>query len=808
MNSTLFRSIMAIVIILAVVVTVIFRNNSTQADSGEVTNTGEVLNSGGTQFMDFIKEMPIVEELTTDCWGSVVGPRDQGNGLEDRENKDYCYWDGKIIRDEDTGKYYLFGSRWAESEGHNGWYGSDAVYATSDNLYGPYTEHGKLWPTDQNGKGHNVWPLKLHDGDPHGKYAIIVSETRDGDCFVSDSLDGPWENIGKLKVDEDYWQSNTCLIARPDGRYEIINRRGDIAISDDLLGTYEVKGRNLWLTVRGMPTDIEKIEDAVVWYCDGLYHCTVNKWDSRQAYYLTSEDGIDDWQLNPGVAYMPDEDFIRYEDGTVNHWNKIERPNVYIEDNEVKAMTFSVIDVPKDDDKGHDSHGSKVIVVPFDGKGQNEFAHANRDEYNSLLDSKSPVADSTAMFGGEDNKLNSGASDMIRVQKNINPSYGLFGEKLSSDDPDKGTCKIGYLKFDLSNYNPEETGKVVLSLIYAKDISGSDTKNSVVVTLADNKWQEGTGKGSTGDEVGSEDMTWDNKPELNYDADNIEVTTAVSEEFGTKDINDPFNNIQIDVTGLIRSLVRNEKYVTFAICEEEGDNCLGFFSKESGVNTPLLNFYPKEEPTPTPTPQPVLNDQGQSGQQGSQAQNPQGNSSIQGLAQNTQSLPGMTSQATADLGQGNSGSLNELKKGDTYKDKTSGLTYCITSASSGKMTVAFVSSGKESKSVTIPSTVSVNGKKYKVTEIKAGAFKNNKKLKKIVIGKNVKKIGSNAFSGCKNLKNVIIKTTSLTGKSVGKNSFNKIHPGAKVKVPGSKIKDYKKLLKEKGLNGKKQKVVK
>lgn len=30
-------------------------------------------------------------------------------------------------------------------------------------------------------------------------------------------------------------------------------------------------------------------------------------------------------------------------------------------------FTFAVIDVPKDRDKGNDSHGSKVIVVPFDG---------------------------------------------------------------------------------------------------------------------------------------------------------------------------------------------------------------------------------------------------------------------------------------------------------------------------------------------------------------------------------------------------------------------------------------------------------
>ena len=33
----------------------------------------------------------------------------------------------------------------------------------------------------------------------------------------------------------------------------------------------------------------------------------------------------------------------------------------------VAYFTFAVLDVPKDQEKGNDTHGSKVIVVPFDG---------------------------------------------------------------------------------------------------------------------------------------------------------------------------------------------------------------------------------------------------------------------------------------------------------------------------------------------------------------------------------------------------------------------------------------------------------
>lgn len=37
----------------------------------------------------------------------------------------------------------------------------------------------------------------------------------------------------------------------------------------------------------------------------------------------------------------------------------------------VMAITLAVIDVPKEDENGNDSHGSKVIVIPFDGAAMN-----------------------------------------------------------------------------------------------------------------------------------------------------------------------------------------------------------------------------------------------------------------------------------------------------------------------------------------------------------------------------------------------------------------------------------------------------
>ncbi len=112
---------------------------------------------------------------------------------------------------------------------------------------------------------------------------------------------------------------------------------------------------------------LDGLEDPIAWYSGGHYHIVVNSWTARKAFHLTSRDGATNWQ-HRGLAYNPDSDFIRYTDGTVNHWHKIERPGVLLQDGHVTHFTFSVIDVPKEDNKGNDMHGSKIIVVPFDGK--------------------------------------------------------------------------------------------------------------------------------------------------------------------------------------------------------------------------------------------------------------------------------------------------------------------------------------------------------------------------------------------------------------------------------------------------------
>ena len=86
---------------------------------------------------------------------------------------------------------------------------------------------------------------------------------------------------------------------------------------------------------------------------------------------------------------------------------------------------------------------------------------------------------------------------------------------------------------------------------------------------------------------------------------------------------------------------------------------------------------------------------------------------------------------------------------------------------------------KKLKKATIPSQIKIGNVTYKVTAI-----------------------GSKAFYNCKKLKNIKIKSKKLTLKKVGKSAFKSINKKAKITVPKSKKKSYKKILVKRGLSKK------
>ena len=352
------------------------------AGFGQAADTVAAKTPSSKTFIDYFRPTPMMGPLASDVWGApAVSPRDPKNGLEDETMTKWDYWDGQIIKGRD-GKYHMFASRWDQAKGHNGWFSSQAVHAVSDKLIGPYIDKGLCWPDNEGGKGHNVTALVL----PDGRYAIVVSETRPGDVFVSKSLDGPWNYLGRIQVAANEFSgegrmSNVSIMVRPDGGFQIVPRSGAILISKTgILGPYTVQGPSIYPSVPGLPQhDLGNLEDPVVWFSGGLYHIVVNNWSDRKAYHLTSANGITDWTYR-GLAYDPTRDFVRYTNGTVNHWNKMERPSVFLDKGHVAAMTLAVLDVPKEQEHGNDHHGSKIIVIPFDGAAlDRDLQHTSKE---------------------------------------------------------------------------------------------------------------------------------------------------------------------------------------------------------------------------------------------------------------------------------------------------------------------------------------------------------------------------------------------------------------------------------------------
>lgn len=198
---------------------------------------------------------------------------------------------------------------------------------------------------------------------------------------------------------------------------------------------------------------------------------------------------------------------------------------------------------------------------------------------------------------------------------------------------------------------------------------------------------------------------------------------------------------------------------------------------------------------------------------------------------------------------GNQGNNNPTENGKKkYYDKKTGLTV-MTAANGRKEAVLTAVDKKHAKgTLKIPAAIKINGKSYKITAVGKYACKNQKQLKKVILGKyirtigegafsgctklqsvtlaknvitidnkafykcvklpkitipaSVKKIGKRAFYGCKSLKNITIQSKKLTSKNVGSKAFQSIYKKAVIKVPKSKLSAYKKLLKSKGAGSK------
>ena len=110
------------------------------------------------------------------------------------------------------------------------------------------------------------------------------------------------------------------------------------------------------------------------------------------------------------------------------------------------------------------------------------------------------------------------------------------------------------------------------------------------------------------------------------------------------------------------------------------------------------------------------------------------------------------------------------------------LEYRITKSDAKNGTVAVSRLLKKQKSkITVPATVKKDGYTFKVTSINKQVFQKNKKLKSVVVGKNITSIGAKSFYGCTKLK--MIRFLGTKAPKIGSRAFTGIRKNCKVTVP-------------------------
>lgn len=248
---------------------------------------------------------------------------------------------------------------------------------------------------------------------------------------------------------------------------------------------------------------------------------------------------------------------------------------------------------------------------------------------------------------------------------------------------------------------------------------------------------------------------------------------------------DPTGHIWDNGTISVAPTTETDGVRTF-ICTECGTTKTEAIPKlDTSVTTPVPTVPPTSTSTPDTTP--VKTPDIASMTSPSPTNIPPTNTPNQDTTKVTDNTPTPINEPVNDMTQNpsTSGSAmadnGHVEKGNIYK------------ILSGKR-VKLVKHYSKTSAVVIPNYVKIQGAKYKVVFIGARAFKNDKSLRKLTIGKYVKAIGREAFSGCKNLKKITLKIKNLTKKNVGAKAFAGVNRKVVIKAGVKQKNRFKKIL--------------
>jgi len=290
-------------------------------------------------------------------------------------------WGGSVVRD-DAGLYHMYVSRWPRAEGHRAWVThSEVVHATAATPTGPYEfqsialgrhERG-AWDADV---AHNPTAIRWQ-----GKYYLYYNGNfGDGTYWdhrnhqrvgvaVADSPYGPWERRDEplLDVTPGAWDSlvttNPSCTPTPDGRFLLMYKGvgherelpmggpvlHGVAFSDSPTGPFVKHPDPIFVSADAWFPG----EDPFAWTQDGRLFAILkdqgrNYSDEERALVLFESDNGKDWLPAADPVVTPRR--VLWADGSEVQYDRLERPQLYLEDGKPKTLFVAVKPTRGDND--------------------------------------------------------------------------------------------------------------------------------------------------------------------------------------------------------------------------------------------------------------------------------------------------------------------------------------------------------------------------------------------------------------------------------------------------------------------------
>lgn len=266
----------------------------------------------------------------------------------------YWIWGGSIIKVDST--YHMFASRWPKNKKFPAGYTDDSeiVRATSTVAEGPYIfqeivigeRDSSYWDANM---AHNP---TIHEIGNQFVLFYIGSNFIKGDGWppfhrtigyaTAESINGPWLRCDEPIIRQE--SNNPAIYVENNGSIKMMFRGADLrvfmATSDSFKESFTIANCNVWPKSR--------LEDFYLFKLNGLYHCICEdnvgqvSGHVRWGVHLYSIDGIREWkECNPLIVYNHE---IKYDDETVQHFIRRERPQLLITEGKITHLINGVYD--------------------------------------------------------------------------------------------------------------------------------------------------------------------------------------------------------------------------------------------------------------------------------------------------------------------------------------------------------------------------------------------------------------------------------------------------------------------------------